>query len=145
MTPEIRRAEVEDFQDLAYLSSELGYGLTDVEIRLRLEDLAKRPEHAVFVAESPEGQVVGWVHVCLCRYLESDPFAEVVGLVVAQEHRSSGVGAALLTGAEEWAREQEMEAIRVRSNVVRERAHRFYLRQGFVQIKTQTVFSKLLL
>jgi hypothetical protein len=30
----------------------------------------------------------------------------------------------------------------VRSNVVRERAHAFYQREGFVLIKTQRVFEK---
>jgi hypothetical protein len=32
----------------------------------------------------------------------------------------------------------------VRSNVVRERAHRFYLREGYVERKRQVVFDKTL-
>lgn len=142
MTPEIRRAEPQDVDDLTYLSAELGYASTDVEIRRRLEELAGRPEHGVFVAESPEGEVVGWIHVGLSYHLESDTFAELLGLVVAGSQRSSGVGAALVSEAEAWARDRGVGELRVRSNVVRERAHRFYLRQGFVQTKTQAVFSK---
>lgn len=142
MTPEVRRAEPRDVDDLTHLSAELGYASTDIEIRRRLEELAGLPDHAVFVAEAPEGGVVGWLHICLHHHLESGTFPEVVGLVVAQEHRSSGVGAALLRAAEDWAREKGMEEIRVRSNVVRERAHRFYLRQGYDKVKEQAVFVK---
>jgi len=32
--------------------------------------------------------------------------------------------------------------VRVRSNVVRERAHRFYERLGFVEVKKQKVLDK---
>lgn len=142
MKPAVRLAELRDAADLARLSGELGYPSTESEIRRRLEDLARLPEHAVFVAESPGGEAVGWLHVCLSHHLESDTFAELVGLVVAESQRSSGVGALLVSEAEAWARASGVREIRVRSNVVRERAHRFYLRQGFQIIKTQAVFSK---
>jgi GNAT superfamily N-acetyltransferase len=142
MTPEIRRAEPDDADGLASLSAELGYPGIASELRARVEDLHARPGHAIFVADSPDLEVIGWIHVCLCHHLESEPFAEVAGLVVAQAHRSSGVGAALLEAAEEWAGEQGMDTIRVRSNVVRERAHRFYLRQGYHKAKEQAVFVK---
>lgn len=32
--------------------------------------------------------------------------------------------------------------MRVRSNVIRERAHRFYEREGYARIKAQAVFRK---
>jgi hypothetical protein len=32
--------------------------------------------------------------------------------------------------------------MRVRSNVIRERAHRFYLREGYAEKKRQAVFLK---
>lgn len=148
MTPKIRRAQIDDAEDLARLSGELGYPAVEEELRRRLEELAGRPEHAVFVAESVRekgrGEVVGWLHVSLSYHLESDPFAEVLGLVVAGSQRSSGVGATLVSEAEAWARDRGVRELRVRSNVVRERAHGFYLRQGFQRIKTQAVFSKVL-
>lgn len=142
MKPEVRRAEPDDAAGLAGLSAELGYPGIASELRRRVEELHRLPGHVVFVANSPELEVIGWVHVCLCHHLESETFAEVAGLVVAQAHRSSGVGAALLEAAEDWALEQGMETIRVRSNVVRERAHRFYLRQGYHKVKEQAVFVK---
>jgi GNAT superfamily N-acetyltransferase len=51
-------------------------------------------------------------------------------------------GAALLAQAEEWARKRNVRTIRLRSNVVRERAHLFYLGEGYERIKTSHVFQK---
>jgi hypothetical protein len=48
----------------------------------------------------------------------------------------------LLAAAEAWAREQGFASMRVRSNVLRERAHRFYLREGYLEKKRQAVFLK---
>ena len=58
--------------------------------------------------------------------------------------RLGSIGAALLEEVEAWAwaRARGCAALRVRSNVVRERAHRFYRRAGFETIKTQHVFEK---
>jgi len=61
---------------------------------------------------------------------------------VAEAQRSGGVGAALVAAAEEWARVKLCARIRVRSNVVRERTHRFYERLGYRVVKSQKVFDK---
>lgn len=74
--------------------------------------------------------------------LEDGAFAELAGLVVDESVRGSGVGAALLAAAEDWARAQGFASMRVRSNVIRERAHRFYEREGYARIKAQAVFRK---
>jgi PhnO protein len=55
------------------------------------------------------------------------------------------VGKLLLEAAVGWAAEQGYGKLRVRSNVVREEAHRFYEREGFQRIKTQAVFDRKLL
>jgi len=47
--------------------------------------------------------------------------------------------------AEQWARVHGFALMRVRSNVVRERAHRFYEREGYARVKTQAVFRKALM
>src|SRR6267143_1648700 len=95
-------------------------------------------KHAAFVAESPDAAtgVVGWVHVSVAHLLESDIRAEVNGLVVAEGQRSAGAGARLLAAAEEWARKHGCKGMSVRSNVIRERAHKFYERNGYEHYKT---------
>ena len=91
-----------------------------------------------------DARVVGWAHVVPGLLLEEAPFAELAGLVVDESARGLGTGAALLAAAEDWARRQGFAAMRVRSNVLRERAHRFYEREGYARIKAQAVFRKAL-
>jgi len=64
------------------------------------------------------------------------------GTTVLDAARSLGVGARLLAAAEAWSRDAGFARMRVRSNVVRERAHRFYVREGYVERKRQVVFEK---
>jgi GNAT superfamily N-acetyltransferase len=53
-----------------------------------------------------------------------------------------GAGARLLEVAEEWSRKQGCRSMSVRSNVIRERAHKFYERQGYEHYKSQKAFRK---
>jgi len=138
----IRLARRSDAEALAKLSGELGYPATPADIVRRLRKLTPSSKHAVIVAETATASVVGWVHVSLNVLLESDLRAEVNGLVVADGQRSLGAGAKLLEAAEGWARKHGCRGMNVRSNVTRERAHAFYLRQGYEHYKTQKAFRK---
>jgi len=141
----IRNARRSDAQRIARLSGELGYPASPAQIASRLRQLTPASKHAVFVAESTGiAGVVGWVHVSVSHLLESGVRAEVNGLVVAEGQRSAGAGAKLLEAAEEWARKRGCAGMNVRSNVIRERAHRFYERQGYEHYKTQKAFRKAL-
>ena len=140
----IRRARRADAERIARLSGELGYPASAAQVATRLRQLTPVSKHAVFVAESPDAAtgVVGWVHVSVAHLLESDIRAEVNGLVVAEGQRSAGAGAKLLEAAEEWARRRGCRGMNVRSNVIRERAHGFYERNGYEHYKTQKAFRK---
>ena len=96
----------------------------------------------VFVAVDPHANVLGWTHVVARQNLEEVPFAELAGLIVDADARSRRVGAQLLHAAEDWARSNGFSRLRVRSNVSRERAHAFYRREGYDEIKRQVVFVK---
>jgi GNAT superfamily N-acetyltransferase len=138
----IRPARQSDAERLAELCGQLGYPATTVQIAKRFRQLVPVSKHGLFVAETPGAGVIGWVHVSVWPVLESDRRAEVNGLVVADGQRSLGAGAKLLEAAEEWARKQHCTAMNVRSNVIRQRAHGFYLRQGYEHYKTQKAFRK---
>ena len=142
----IRRARRGDAERIAQLSGELGYPASAAQVATRLRQLTPVSKHAVFVAESPDAAtgVVGWVHVSVAHLLERDIRAEVNGLVVAEGQRSAGAGAKLLEAAEEWARRRGCRGMNVRSNVIRERAHGFYERNGYEHYKTQKAFRKAL-
>jgi GNAT superfamily N-acetyltransferase len=139
----IRRASPDDAARIAELSGQLGYPATEADVRTRLEDVVARRDNAVLVAHTSAG-VVGWLHVYGVHTLESDAHGEIAGLVVAEAHRGHGIGAALVAAAEAWAVEAGYPDIRVRSNVVREGAHRFYEREGYAVVKRQSAFVKAL-
>jgi GNAT superfamily N-acetyltransferase len=138
----IRRAKSADAPQIAILSGQLGYPGTAAQMRKRLTGIKPASQHAVFVADSPEYGVIGWVHVSRQPLLEVEIRAEVNGLVVAEGQRSMGAGALLLAAAEDWARKQGCQGMSVRSNVIRERAHQFYERHGYEHYKTQKSFRK---
>jgi GNAT superfamily N-acetyltransferase len=142
----IREATLSDVTVLADLASQLGYPSTSEQMAVRLEMLGSRSGNGILVAEDPEdaGRVVGWLHVSGMYLLESPAFAEVLGLIVDEAHRDKGIGKQLLDGAVRWAADHGFDRLRVRSNVVREDAHRFYEREGFRRVKTQVVLDRLL-
>ena len=100
------------------------------------------PAHRFYVAVLPETGVAGWIHFFLHKVVESDLRVEIAGLVVDETCRGRGVGKALMSRAEEWAREQGCRAVSLRSNVVRQEAHGFYQGLGYTILKTQHAFRK---
>jgi len=138
----IRLAKPRDSARLADLSGQLGYPATAAQIRKRLFGIRPSSQHALFVAETRSAGVIGWIHVSKQPLLEVDLRAEINGLVVAEGQRSLGAGAKLLAAAEDWARKHGCTGMSVRSNVIRERAHQFYERNGFEHYKTQKSFRK---
>ena len=138
----IRRAKSADAAQLAVLAGQLGYPATATQMRTRLRKIQPASQNAVFVADSAKDGVIGWLHVSREALLECDVRAEVNGLVVAEAQRSLGAGARLLAAAEDWARKHGCKGMSVRSNVIRERAHKFYERRGYEHYKTQKSFRK---
>lgn len=138
----IRDAKKSDAVALAKLAGELGYPTTTAEMENRFDKLFSKSHDRIFVAELDS--IVGWIHVSLIQSLESDSFAEICGLVVAESYRGLGIGTQLVAMAESWAQKKGCYRIRVRANVVREKARMFYKQLGFQSKKTQEVFDKIL-
>jgi GNAT superfamily N-acetyltransferase len=90
----------------------------------------------------PMVKFAGWIGAQLFRSVETDSFAEISGLVVAEGNLSRGFGKLLLDTIEQWVRRIDCEVIAVRSNAVRQRAHRFYRNNGYELVKTQKIFRK---
>lgn len=141
--PRIRPARPADAGALAPLTAQLGYPVEEAEQAERLADLLADPDdHAVLVVVDEADRPIGWAHVERQRILEASRNAVLMGLVVDEEHRSTGVGSTLLRAAEEQALGWGCRTMVVRSRVSRERAHRFYAREGYRLWKTSHVFEK---
>ena len=142
---EIRIATSRDAQAIGPLTAELGYATSASETAARLDGVLDAPGHRVFVAESAEKGIVGWVHVFGALRVESDPSAELGGLVVRDSFRGRGAGTRLVNAAEQWASDNGYCTLRVRSRTERSGAHDFYESLGFECSKIQKVFDRSLL
>ena len=134
----IRLANENDAAAVASLIGQLGYELTTDDARTRLGSSAVE---AVYLAEKA-GRVIGLIQVAVTEGLEHEARGEIRALVIDENHRSGGMGRELIDAAEAWAKERGLSKMRVRSNVKRERARKFYERNGYVVTKTQNVFDK---
>lgn len=141
----IRTAREGDEVALATLATQLtGQTVDASSMAERLSKVRAEQIGEAIVAQDQNGRVLGWAHVVPRLQLEHEPYAELAGLVVDESVRSGGVGAALLDAAEGWARARGFAMMLVRSRVTRERAHRFYEREGYERFKESAVFRKTL-
>jgi len=124
------------------LCGQLWYPTNVAKVGQRLQQIQTDGQHCVYVADLPDGTVVGWIYVYLIRSLLDDPHAEIGGLIVDEGYRGQKIGERLLKQAEQWAREHGCYAVSVHSNVIRKDAHRFYERLGYRVVKTQLALRR---
>lgn len=138
----IRSAVEQDAPDISELCVQLGYSATKLRIAARLKHVLQQPHHAVFVAEQANKPLLGWIHIRRVSTLILEQDGEIDGFVVREEFRNRGIGSKLLRRAEKWAAQNGCPSLRLRTNVKRQEAHRFYDRRGFERVKTSYLFEK---
>ena len=131
-----------DATRVADLATQLGYPSTADEIVDRLTELDAHPRAVALVAVDDAGEPIGWIQVERTPSLAVGNTALIGGLVVDEAHRSGRTGTALLEAGESWAREHGARTMTVSSRIARERAHRFYEREGYERLKTSHIFVK---
>ncbi|WP_260706398.1 GNAT family N-acetyltransferase [Edaphobacter flagellatus] len=140
----IREIASTDAPAVAELSTQLGYATSTADMQQRIQSILPLSSgHAAYVAVL-DNHIVGWIEAEIVRHLQTPPHTIITGLVVRDGVRSHGIGSRLCAEVEAWTRQQGIATIRVTSRMTRERAHRFYLREGFTQTKTSAVFEKAL-
>ena len=139
--PRLRPPLPSDAPALAALAGELGYPTSTEELLARLASLHPT-DAAVIVAADASNVPTGWCHVEMHRTLVEPRSALIVGLVIGETHRSAGIGAELLAAAEGWARARGCVRMVVATRVTRERAHRFYAREGYAVAKSSYFLTK---
>lgn len=140
----VRPMTPRDAEAVARLSGQLGYPSSPGDVERRFRTLAGDPDVALLVAEDGDGRVIGWIHAGVRRFLTSDTFAQIDGLVVEASARRTGAGRALVGAAEEWARGCGCSVLRIHSNAQRTEARPFYESMGYEVIKSQWVFRRTL-
>lgn len=139
----IEKMGAEDLVEVTLLAEQLGYPNSIEDIKTRFQSLQDSQDYALFVAKNDSGKVIGYIQINReIHTLVAAPRAEVAALVVNQTERSKGIGSALLKRAEGWAKTKNLGLVRIRSNVKRTDAHRFYQRNGYQIPKSWHLFTK---
>lgn len=126
---------------VAALSDQLGYPVALDELTHRWKMLSQNKRHALLVCEENEN-ILGWIHAeCVEDLIEEDK-AEIKAVVVEENSRGNGVGRALITSVEKWAKTYHLHTIYLSCNILRTRTHKFYQREGFTDFKTSLFFEK---
>lgn len=140
MALKIRLALKTDAPRIAGLSRELGYEISEEKTLENIKIIEKSEFEIVFVAVLND-ELVGWIQMSCITRLESGTFCEITGLVIDKKQRGNGIGRQLVDTAIDWSRNHNSTTVRVRSNIVRNDAHRFYEQLGFVMLKQQKIFE----
>jgi GNAT superfamily N-acetyltransferase len=140
MNISLRKITVADAGEVNMLSGQLGYLLNVADTEACIRSVLERDDHIAFAAVDGE-QIVGWIHTCKSILIVSKPFMQICGLVVHENYRGRGIGKKLVHAVKLWCVEKGVPDLRVRSNVKRSEAHKFYLDQGFTEEKQQKVFQ----
>ncbi|PSK89292.1 hypothetical protein B0I18_11293 [Taibaiella chishuiensis] len=136
-----RNMQATDAAAVNRLSEQLGYPQTLADTTAYIQSVLDSNDDCAFVALDAANQVCGWIHGFKTRRIESAAFTEIGGLVVDSNNRGQGAGRILVQAVHAWCLEQGIHILKVRSNVIRDGAHRFYLGLGFHEKKEQKVFE----
>ena len=138
----IREAVLADCSAITRLNrEEMGYDYPQEKTFVKLQACLANPAHRIFVVEW-EGEVVGYLHLEEYDVLYAGHMVNVLGIAVSSAWRRQGVGRALLSAGEAWARSKGAVAVRLVSGEARKGAHAFYQNLGYTGNKLQRNFKK---
>lgn len=138
----IRLARLSDASALARINKEsLGYDFCEEATKMKLKQLMDDKNHVILVAEK-KGQVIAYCHASKYDTLYFDTLYNLLGLAVKGDYQGQGIGQALLHALEERTKKDGIAGIRVNSGIKREKAHDFYLKQGYTMKDDQKRFFK---
>ena len=139
MSPLVRSAAPADAEAIAAMIAELGYAVTAEQVAARLGTIEEAGQE-VLVAEI-DGRVVGCLSTSTMIVLHRPaPVGRISMMVVDERYRSRGIGAQMVSAAEELLGRKGGQLGEVTSNLRRVDAHRFWERIGYE--RTSARFAK---
>lgn len=131
---EIRRITLNDLDRVFELLNELYENKLKYEIFERSYKLKLNDENSYYIVAIEDNKIIGVLtselQVKLHR-AKKQSFIE--DLIVDKDHRSKGVGKALLENAVEYAKNNDCEVIELTSYIKNENAHKFYENNNFIK------------
>jgi GNAT superfamily N-acetyltransferase len=129
----IREANEHDAPELARLLTALGHATGVHDLRTRW--IPWRDEgNSALVAAREDGTLAGVATLHRTWVLHrSQPVGRITALIVDEADRGTGVGRALVTGAEQWLTDSGCGLVEITSNARLVDAHEFYRHLGYEQ------------
>eukprot|EP01156_Anaeramoeba_ignava_P005968 Anaeramoba_ignava/a347409_15.p3 GENE.a347409_15~~a347409_15.p3 ORF type:complete len:143 (-),score=7.37 a347409_15:680-1108(-) len=129
----ISEASINDSEAISNLLEQLDYSDTSRFINKRIKELIEHENETLLVAKiNTKVVAVLSLHFIPQLALEGD-FCRISYFCVDEDSRSCGVGAFLESYAVKIAKEKKCDRIEVHCNKRREKAHKFYYKQGYVE------------
>jgi GNAT superfamily N-acetyltransferase len=128
-----------DVPAAAALLTALDKSLTPSVLGDRLARLADNADHRIWVFED-QGTVAGVAHAFVRAALEKPCELVVQSIAVDPTRRKAGIGRALMTEAEQWARSLGLPSVALHTR----NAAPFYRKLGYGEIATPTLMRKTL-
>lgn len=139
----IRRVKLSDADDIYHINkTSLGYDYDLNKQRNKIQKVIQDDSQVIFVAEI-DNKAVGYIHLVNYDVIYADNYKNCLGLAVDNNYKRMGIGSALLSKGELWAKENGAAGIRLCSGIERENAHKFYLANGYVENKIQKNLRKI--
>lgn len=138
----IRLAVLEDAEEIQKVNTEeLHYDYPLGKTKEMLKLILSLDWQVIYVAEI-DGEFAGYVQAHKYLGTFGDLFVNIMALAVSSQFQGHGVGKALMTAAETWAKDIGAEGVRLNSGEERPGAHAFYEKIGYEKAKFQAKFQK---
>ena len=142
MNIEIREATLNDVAAIHGLNrDEMNYNCDIKLTEKKLSKLLESPTDKVFVAVA-DSKTAGYIHANNYELLFAPQWKNVMSIAVSSDYKRKGIGRALISAVEAWAKQEGAVAIHLVSGEERLGAHEFYKKCGFVNKKKQLNFEK---
>lgn len=131
---EIRKCNKSNMKDIYNLICELknkefDYAKFETAFTSKIED-----EKNYYIIGIEESNVIGFLSLVIDYQLHhAEKVATIEELIVSSKYRSNGIGKKLLENAIDYAKNNNCEVIELTSGFSRERAHKFYEKNGFTK------------
>lgn len=142
---DIRKAKVDDLQNLTDLGLQLWPDHEFEELREAFAEIIAKPDAAFFLAFAG-AQAVGFAQ-CQLRHdyvegTESSPVGYLEGIFVRDGHRGRGLAGKLLAACEDWAKEQGCVEFASDCELDNTGSLGFHLKMGFEEAGRIICFTK---
>lgn len=142
----VRPLSPADYPAWVRLRGELWPDLASEALAGEAAALAERsPDYAAFVAETADGEMVGFIEASLRPWAEgceTQPVGYVEGWYVRPALRNHGLGRRLVEAAEAWARSRGCSEMASDALVDNHESHAAHLRLGYEEVERVVLYRK---